>query len=202
MSEIGDLWLKVLPEIRDSVTGVGVWSALNACTAVALEDNVLVLGLPHSETKLSGHLKQPGTRQAIETSVSRGLKEEITLRVIEGDTEEDWADVKARDAAKIRLQARAMERTQAELTSRAGWQGLYEELSRKFAATSNRSLPQNRAKFFLEAVELLAAALIETPIDDDLAERNFARCIERIAQYSDVPSVIVAVQVLEQAFEG
>jgi len=202
MSEIGDQWLEVLPEIRDSVTGVGVWSALNACTAIALEDSVLVLGLPHSEGKLSGHLRQPASLQAIETSMSRKLQEKITLRVIEGDTDEDWEDAKARDAAKIRLAERAMERTRAELTSRAGWQGLYEELSRKFSATTNRSLPQNRAKFFLEAVELLADALIETPLDDDLAERNFARCIERIAQYSDVPSVIVAIQVLEQAFEG
>ena len=202
MSEIGDLWLEALPEIRDSVTGVGVWSALNACTAVALEDDVLVLGLPHSENELSGHLRQAPTRKAIEDSVSRRVKGRVTLRVIEGDTAEDWEDAKERDAARERLAERAMKRARAELTSRAGWQGLYEDLSRKFAATSNRSLPQNRAKFFLEAVGLLSDALIETPLDDDLAERNFAWCIERVAQYSDVPSVIVAIRVLEQAFEG
>ena len=202
MSEIGDLWLEVLPEIRDSVTGVGVWTALNACTAVALEDGVLVLGLPHSENELAGHLRQPATRKAIEDSVSRRLDGLVTLRVIEGDTDEDWEDARERDAVKRRLEEKAMERSRAEVAARAGWQGLYEELSRKFAATPNRSLPQNRAKFFMEAVGLLSDALIETPLDDDLAERNFARCIERVAQYSDVPSVIVATRVLEQAFAG
>ena len=202
MTEIGDLWLAALPEIRDSVTGVGVWTALNACTAVALADGVLVLGLPHSENELSGHLRQPATRKAIEDSVSRRLDGPVTLRVIAGDTAEDWEDVQERDAVKRRLAEKALDRARAELTSGAGWQGLYEDLSRKFAATPNRSLPQNRARFFIEAVGLLSDALIETPLDDDLAERNFARCIERIAQYSDVPSVIVATRVLEQAFKG
>ena len=202
MIEIGDVWLEALPEIRDSVTGVGVWSALNACSALALEDGTLVLGLPHSENELSGHLRQPATRKAIEDSISRRLKARVTLRVIEGDTAEDWEEAKERDDAREMLAERSMKRARAELTSRAGWQGLYEDLSRKFAATPNRSLPQNRARFFMEAVGLLSDALIETPLDDDLAERNFARCIERIAQYSDVPSVIVATRVLEQAFEG
>ena len=31
---------------------------------------------------------------------------------------------------------------------------------------------------------------------DDLAERNFARCVERVAQYADVPSTLVASHVL------
>ena len=202
MTEIGDLWLEALPEIRDSVTGVSVWTALNACTAVALEDGTLVLGLPHTENELSGHLRQPATRKAIEDSVSRRLDGPVTVRVIEGDTAEDWENAKERDAVKRRLAVKAMDRARAEVTAREGWQGLYEVLSRKFAATPNRSLPQNRARFFMEAVGLLADALIETPLDDDLAERNFARCIERVAQYSDVPSVIVATRVLEQAFEG
>ena len=63
-------------------------------------------------------------------------------------------------------------------------------------------MPQNRAKFFLEAVEIIAEALQEAPITDDMAERNYARCLERVAQYTELPSVLVALKVLEKSFSG
>jgi hypothetical protein len=201
MPEIAAVWKTALPEIRDSVTGVGVWTALNACTAIVLEDGVLVIGLPYSENELAGHLRLPAARKAIEDVVGRELGTAVSVRVIQGTQPEDWAAAKEADAVKRRLAEQALDRAKAEMSSRSSWEGLYEKLSRKFAETPNRSLPQNRARFFLEAVEIVSDALIETPITDDMAERNFARCIERIAQYCEIPSALVATKVLEKAFQ-
>jgi predicted secreted Zn-dependent protease len=66
---------------------------------------------------------------------------------------------------------------------------------------ANKSLPQNKARFFEEAVELVAEARKEQTTFDDAGERNFARCIERLAQYSDVPSTLVARTVMERSGE-
>ena len=201
MHDIAAVWQTALPEIRDSVTGVGVWTALNACVPVALEDGMLVLGVPHSANELAGHLKLPAARKAIEDVVRKHLGSSVIVRVIAGIDEEDWRNAKEGDEVKKRLAEQALERAKLEITARSSWEGLYDKLSRKYAETPNRSLPQNRAKFFLEAVDIISDALIETPITDDLAERNFARCIERIAQYCEIPSALVATKVLEKAFQ-
>ncbi|HRF60392.1 MAG TPA: hypothetical protein PLH94_10845 [Fimbriimonadaceae bacterium] len=63
-------------------------------------------------------------------------------------------------------------------------------------------MPQNRAKFFIEAVEYIADARSRITTDDDLSERNYARCLERVSQYTELPSVLVALKVLEAMGES
>lgn len=201
MVDIVEVWNASLPKIRDSVTGVGLWSALNACRPIALEGDVLVIGLKAGETELIGHLRLPAARGAVERVIGAAVGSRVNLRIIEGVSEDDWKAVKEQDAVKRRLQEQANLRAREELVSRSNWESIYESLGRKYAETPHRSLPQSRAKFMMEAVDMVAAAMIETPVTDDLGERNFARCIERIAQYADVPSAIVASKVLQKAFD-
>lgn len=202
MPDLAEVWSEVLPDIRKGVTGVGVWAALNTARPITLVDGVLVLGLPHNEAELAGHLRLAQTRRLIETEVGRAFEQTINLRIIEGTTQEDWETEQIRDREKRKLQEQALARAKAQVQAGTTWESVYDQLSRKFAETPNRSLPQNRAKFFLESIDIVVQALQETPITDDLAERNFARCLERIAQYSEVPSTLVAVKVLERSFEG
>ncbi|MCW5938312.1 MAG: hypothetical protein KF884_07825 [Fimbriimonadaceae bacterium] len=202
MPDLAEVWSEVLPDIRKGVTGVGVWAALNAAKPVTVEGTTLILGLPVTESELAGHLRLAQTRRLIETEVGRMLGSQLNLRVIDGTSLDDWETEKRRDEEKRRLQEQALVRAKQSVQASSSWEGIYEQLSRQFAATPNRSLPQNRAKFYIEAVALVAQALQETPITDDMAERNFARCIERISQYSEVPSTLVAVRVLEASFQG
>lgn len=202
MPELAQVWAEVLPDLRKGVTGVGVWTALNTVSPIAIEEGTLVLGLPPSQNELAGHLRMAQARKLIETEIGRHFDQSLNLRIIEGTTAEDWATEKIRDAEKRRLNEQALARARAATQAGTSWEGVYEQLSRKYAETPNRSLPQNRARFFMEAVEIVAAAVRETPITDDLAERNYARCIERVSQYSEVPSTLVAVKVLEKTFEG
>ena len=65
----------------------------------------------------------------------------------------------------------------------------------------NKSLPQNRAKFLEESIQVLAGAKKAQGNMDDLAERTFARCVERVAQYGEVPSTVVAGLVLKATGE-
>src|SRR5690349_13769626 len=192
MPDLAEAWKKALPEVRDSVTGVAVWSALNAAAVIAFEDGVLIIGVPHSQHELTSHLNLPATRKAISDSMGRELETQLEVRVIQGTNLEDWTSIKESDRIKRMLQERALDRARAELSAGQSWEGLYDKLSRKFGEMENRSLPQNRARFFIEAVDIVADALIEKPVTDDMDERNFARCIERIAQYTEVPGALVA----------
>jgi hypothetical protein len=201
MPELVEVWSEALPTIRNGLTGVGVWTALNLAKPVAYEENTLVLGLPHSEMELSGHLKMAMTRRLIEVTVGGLLKSPVNLRVIDGTDYSDWEIEKRRDAEKKRLAEQSMAKLRAELDARSNWEHIYEQLSRKYAAVPNKSLPQNKARFFEEAVAMLAEARQDRKDWDDLGERNFARCIERLSQYSDVPSTIVATIVLQKAGE-
>jgi hypothetical protein len=201
MPEIFEVWTQALPTIRNGVTGVGIWTALNLAKPVALEDGTLVLGLPHSEMELSGHLKMALTKRLIETTVSGLLKTPINVRIIDGVEQADWEVEKRRDLEKKRLTEQSMAKLRAEMSVRSSWDQVYEQLSRKFAAVPQKSLPQNKARFFEEAVAFLAECRREQTTWDEMGERNFARCVERLAQYSEVPSTIVASFVLQKAGE-
>ena len=202
MADIAAVWHEALPEIMGGVTGVGVWTALKAARPITVEDGVLVLGLDDGSNELAGHLRLAAPRKKVEDTVSQKLGSAVVLRVIAGTTAHDWEIEKKRDAEKRRLQEAALARSRAEVMAGKSWEQIYEQLSRVYAGTQNRSLPQNRAKFLQEAISIVAEALTETPVNDDLAERNYARCLERVAQYSEVPSTMVAMLVLEKTFRG
>ncbi|MDI9636586.1 hypothetical protein QPK87_01570 [Kamptonema cortianum] len=202
MPDVAAAWNEALPDIMSGVTGVGVWTALKSAVPIAYEDGVVVLGLPSEDSELMGHLKLPAARSAIERTMTRVLNGSVQLTVINGTSKEDWETEKIRALERRRLQEQALARQKAEIAGGRSWDQIYEQLSRAHAAQANRSMPQNRAKYFMQAVEIVSEALRETPVTDDLSERNFARCLERIAQYTELPSTLVALYVLEKTFEG
>ncbi|HEY3782746.1 MAG TPA: hypothetical protein VGL56_16810 [Fimbriimonadaceae bacterium] len=199
MSEATEIWKQALPVIRSNVTGVGVWAALNSAVPIAIEDNTFVIGLAPKDGDLAGHLRMAQTKRFIDLELTRVAGKQTIGRVIDGTTFADWERVKRRDLEAQRLKDIAESKTRAEISSRSGWDGVYEQLSRRYAAIQNKSLPQNRAKFLREVIDLVAEALKAQQSTDEMGERNLGRCIERISQYSDVPSTLVAVMVLEKA---
>ena len=202
MPNVTEVWKEALPEVMKNVTGVGVWTALRVSVPIVYEDKQFVLGLPPQDSELAGHLKLPQARRAIEVAMGKAFNEDVSLRIVNGTSPQDWETEKRRDEERRKLQEQAIERQKREIAAGQSWETIYEQVSRLYSSLNNRSLPQVRAQFFLQAVEIVSTALIETPITDDLAERNYARCLERVAQYSDLPSTFVAMKVMEKAFQG
>lgn len=180
---------------------MGVWTALNASRAVALEDDTFILGMPEGMTELGGHLKVPSTKRLIEQLMTAASGVSVTLRVIDGTDREAYETVKRRDVEARRMQEAAMAKMRAEIEARTSWDGVYEQLSRRYAEVTNKSLPQNRARFYDAAVDLIAEARKQMTNYDDLSERNFARCLERVSQYTELNSTIIALDVLRRAGE-
>jgi len=198
MADVAALWGEVMPEVKNSVTGVGVWSALNHSRAVAYEDGQFVLGVPGEVSDLAGHLRMQQTRTLIERFLTQKMGVQITLRVIEGTSISEWENIKRRDAEAKRLQDQALTRHRAESQARSSWDTIYEQISRKYAAIVNKSLPQNKAIFFTETLDIIIDGLRTMGTSDEMAERNYARCIERVATYAEVPSTIVALELIER----
>lgn len=196
MSSPVELWSEVLPIVKNAVTGTGVWSALNQAKAVAYEDDIFVLGMPHEVGELAGHLRMQQTKVLIERHLSQKIGSTVHLRVIDGTTMDDWALVKRKEQEAQRMQTQQFERAQAEHVSRASWDQTYDQISRAYAAVPNKSLAQNRAKFYVEALQMIREAVKKLPIEDESGERNFARCLERVATYAEVPATMVALDVL------
>lgn len=200
--EAFDIWKQALPGIKDKVTGVGIWAALNATIPVAFEDDVLVVGVAQKDIELAGHLRLPQMHKTMEHEVSQKLGRPVEVRIIDGPSAADWERAKRRDQESRRLQELAANKAKAESAARTNWDGVYEQLGRKYAAVGNKSMPQNRAAFFKECVDMLAEIRKKQGEKDDFSERSFARCIERVAQYCEIPSAIVALQVLQAAGEA
>ena len=192
MAELAEVWKQALPKMMEGVTGVGVWTALKTSVPITVEDGMVILGVPSGQTELGGHLKIPSTIRVVETVMSSALGAPVRLRVIDGTTPDDFAMVKRRDAERRRMQDAQLEKERAQLSSKSNWDTVY---------VQNRSLPQNRARFFDEACAIVAEARRSVSNFDDMGERNFARCLERIAQYCEVPSTLVALEVLKRAEE-
>lgn len=191
------VWSEILPEVKQGVTGVGVWAALNAARPVTMEENTFVLGLPSGETELAGHLRMIATKQLIEKMLSGKLAGTVSLRVIDGVAPEDWEKTKRKDLEARRLQEQAAARLQTEIAARSSWDTVYEQLNRRYAATPNKTLPQNRAVFYRDAIQMIVEAKKAFGQLDELGERNYARCIDRVSQYTEMPSVIVALDILK-----
>lgn len=201
MADAATLWSTAFPTIRDSITGRGVWAALNAARPIAFEEGVLVIGLPHEDSQLTAHLRLSQNHRIIEHMVSKAAMATTKVRIIDGITEQDWEIAKRRDSERRRLQEQEMTKMRAEMAARTSWDSVYDQLSKRWSAVGNKSLPQNRARFFEEAVAIVAQGRTEMQSSDDMGERNFARCIERVAQYVEMPSTLVAVHVLQRAGE-
>ncbi|MER3496655.1 MAG: hypothetical protein C4320_07725 [Armatimonadota bacterium] len=201
MAALSEVWSQALPKVREGVTGVGVWSALNQAVPITIEDGVFVLGSPAGQSELTGHLRIAATHRLLEQHLSAVMGQPIRVRVIEGTTPDAWEMAKRRDVEKRRMQDAEMAKMRLELTAKSSWETVYESLSRRYAAIQNKSLPQNRARFFDEACAIVAEARKDQTNYDELAERNFARCLERVAQYCDIPSPLVAMEVLKRSGE-
>ena len=140
MTDINATWKEALPKIQNSVTGRGVWAAINAARPIAFEDGALVLGVPHEDSELSGHLRIPSTKRIMELMLTEVAGSPVAVRIIDGTTQADYDLVKRRDGERRRLEEAELAKMRAELGAKTSWEGVYEQLSRRFAAVTNRSL--------------------------------------------------------------
>ncbi len=196
--DIIDAWNAGLEDIKKRVTGVGVWTALNVAIPITVEDGQLVIGFRTQDQDLIGHLKMAGTQRIIEEEMSRRLKDKVKVFLLNGVTINDWEAYKRIKEEAQKTRSKEVERTRRDNEEARQWDGVYDNLSRIYSSINNKNLPQQRARFMAQAIDLVARQVSSRELDE-FGERNLARCLERISQYSEVPAPWIALRILEKA---
>jgi hypothetical protein len=193
-----DAWNSSVEQIKKQVTGVGVWNALNVAIPIAFEeDGTFVLGVAEKEAESRGHLTLANTRRVMETELEKKLGKKIEVVVIDGITINHWESLKRRRGEFLRMEKEAAEKAKAKAGKTSAWDTIYDQMGREFGALENKAMPQVRARFMLWCVDLVAAHLHGTAHSDD-DERNFSRCVDRIAAYADANQTYIAAMILER----
>lgn len=195
-NEMLEVWNLIREKVKQQVTGRTLYRALDALKPVLIEGETVVLGLPHEEYPLAGHLNAPNVRRWIEQYLGEAYGFQPNLVIIEGTTLADW-QLHLRKQEELRKLSEQTARKQSQV-SRAytTWDSLYEQVGRKFAETSGRSFALNRARYLHEMVQMVREALQKLPLESDQDERQLNRVIERIATNSETPATLVAWMIL------
>lgn len=190
--EMQAAWSLIRERVKQKVTGRTLYRALDALELITIEGETVVLGLPHEEYSLAGHLNAPNVRRLLEQSIEEAYAFRPQLVIIDGTTLHDWQVYQRKLEELRRLSTQGVRRREAESRVFADWETVYEQVGRKFAETHGRSLAINRARYLEEVLVFVREAMQRLPIETEADERQLNRIVERIAANAEVPSALVA----------
>jgi hypothetical protein len=196
--DIKVLWNKVVDEIKQNIIRTTLWLAMEKAVPLVMEDNIFVVGFPSSDYHLSGNMLSSDHKNAIDMSLRKFSGLPLMLRIVDGDTLQDWENVKLKDYHARAIQESDAKKREAENAITRSWDGLMESVSRKYAAKHLRQLPQFRAAFILEILEEVSETIDVLMPDEEhkseLAERSLARIIDKIGQLTETPPAWIAIE--------
>lgn len=192
--------------------------AMRVAVAIALEGDLLVIGVAGKDQYLAGHLQIPGNRYRILEALREVAGREIDYRVIEGTTEQDWewvqraegrrgvteppgatigrAPAVAAPPTKGTAREALRERSVPQVTA---WDLLQRKIHSAWGATPNRQHPTTRAEFVLACAQWIVATSREVTQEGmaaDEVRREADKAIERVAQLVDLPPAMIALEVM------
>lgn len=199
-----DLWDQVVSEVKKRIMQPSFWQALETVIPITIEGSVFVVGLPSAAGYYAGHLTGSENRNRLERIIeelTQGVH--LDLRVIEGSEENDWENVKRREqAAKDAQQAfrNRFDSPQPGAGRGTTWESLQERIYAMFSRSQGHHLAQGRAHYLVSILPVLAdesqKIIDANPHDADRNERALARIIDRVAGLAEVPSTVVALELL------
>src|SRR5229473_7252982 len=87
---LSQVWAETVDKVKDQMSNRSLWETMEQAVAITIEDDTLILGLASRNYNNAGHLNISENRNAIEKTASQLTGRKLKMRVIEGDTFEDW----------------------------------------------------------------------------------------------------------------
>ncbi len=194
------VWFRVVDEVKHRVIHPTLWKALEAGVPVIIEDGQFVVGFPMGTFHLAGHLTSLDHKNIIEATIAKYVGERLSLRIIEGGTLDDWQIVKVKEAHAAALREASARKRSDENSAVKVWDTVLEQVGRKYATMPNRQFAQSRAAYITEALKIVCEAMDrlipEGQTPDVLTERAISRVLEKIAGLVEVPSTLVALELM------
>lgn len=201
-AEATKVWLEVIERVKDHTLQPSLWRALDASHGVTMEGDVFIVGFTAADVPLGGYLLSSEHRLIIENLLGQEVHNpKARIKIIEGVNVADYEAFKKReDLAEATRQA-ALQRKHVERVAERAWETIAEQCSRKYARTHLRQLPQVRAQFMHDAIQMISDALDQIHPDgyiDDIGHRALGRVIEKVATLVDVPGAVVAAELIRK----
>jgi hypothetical protein len=196
---LAQYWSACVDKLKDRINNRSFWEALEATTAITIDNGVLVLGLAPENVSRGSAIIQTTTAHVVSAVIKEVFGQPLRVELIEGAGIEDWEAFKEREARVAAIKQQALSRRPATPTSSAAsgsWEAVYEQMSRLFTQIPFRALPQGKARYANEALYILLDAMETLYPDppDDSAERSLARVLERISNASEIPAPMLAFE--------
>jgi hypothetical protein len=200
MTNIEKIWDLVTEDVKQKVIHPTLWRSLEIATPIIIESGWFVVAFPPGSFHMSGNLTTGIHQNAIERAIEQITGTKLKLRIIEGDSIDDWTQVKYKDQHAEQLHERASKQRLKESESTQAWDNLLEQISRRYAATKFRQLPQTKAKFVREIIREISAVMDEVmpagQEPDELSERTLGRALEKVGQLADIPAPFIALELM------
>jgi hypothetical protein len=203
---LDEFWQRAMSAIKGRIMQPTMWRAMEELKPLVVEDNTLVLGLSSGLSYQASHLTSADRRNAIENVLSEMMGKRTSVRIIEGDTVEDWEQTKLRDNAGRSADAAKRMTRDRDRVFEDSWESISDEIYRVYSRIPLKQLPQNRATFFKAALPILNDArkrlLTGENASMEVNQRAFARTIEKVATLSDLPPTWVALELARLGDQG
>ena len=198
------LWRWVTDQMKARTTQPALWRALEAAIPITVEGEELVIGYSTAAADQKGLLMDSRTQNTIEQVIEQGTRRRFRLRLIEGESLQDWEVEKQREVEGARLIQQSRRQYDQETAAGATWEAVGEQVIRSLSAIPNRALASVQGRFLEEAVTVLAEGytrLMPEPLEEQ-HERSYSRVLERLSERLGVPSPIIAYLVHMQVKGG
>jgi hypothetical protein len=198
--DLQELWQAVIQALHRGPVNRGLWDAVAAARPLALENDTLVLGFDPRDMRLAGYLQTSSNRARLQEILLARTGRRLQLRIIEGDTLQDWERVKQLD----RLTEQRAEEQLREVTARRdsirAWEDLNDALIKLFSGTGVRRYPINLARLLAKALPMVYETDSKVRADDpegaEYHDRELNRICDKLAVYCDLPATAVAMEYL------
>jgi hypothetical protein len=202
--DVPRIWHEVTEKVKTRIVLPGLWRAMEAGRALAVDDGQFILGFPPQVSHDAGLLLDSKNLNIIERALEETAGQPLRLKIIQGETLEDWTLQKQRDEEAAAYVRAAQERKRREAGVEQGWDGISERLTRRYAELSLRGLPQTQAAYLEEALELLSDAakrlMPDPPTEVD--QRALARVLDKVADRAGVPAPMIAFLLRQRTRQG
>ncbi len=189
-------WVKTVDLVKLRINNLSFYAALEHAIPLAVDGDTLVLGMSTQHGADAGHFARPEHKNAVETAFAEVVGKKFKLRLIEGETTQDWEIIKSRDAKVAVVRETTYVKRDIESVDTQNWDSMYEYAAKAFSATQMRQLPQHKSRYLTEMLYALCDAMVQLNPDpaDDHAQRLIAKVIDRVGHNAEVPPTMVALE--------
>ncbi len=197
--EAKQLWLEAVERVKDRTLAPTLWRALEMGHGVTKENDLFIVGFAAADGPMAGYLTSADHKVTIEKVLTELIGSPTRLKIIEGNTLEDYEAHKKREAVAEETRQRAQVKRHVERAAERAWETISEQVSRKYAKTHLRQLPHIRARYIFEAVQIVSEAIDKIHPDgkiDEIGHRALGRVVDRIGTLADVPGPLVGIELM------